>query len=181
MSKVQCFRCDKYGHYVKNCPTWKKGKQHASTANFDSKPPQRKSRNASMNDEEFLFISVLSSMVPTSNDIWLIDNGASKHMTGYREHLTDLAEKESHLHVVLGDDSRYTVKGVGSTSLQLDSGAPLHLSNVLFVPGMRRKLVSISSLENKGYKVSFYDGKVLAWNKNSCMDFAQVIGVREEK
>jgi hypothetical protein len=24
MSKVQCFRCDKYGHYAKNCPTWKK-------------------------------------------------------------------------------------------------------------------------------------------------------------
>jgi hypothetical protein len=24
MSKIQCFRCDKYGHYVKNCPTLKK-------------------------------------------------------------------------------------------------------------------------------------------------------------
>jgi hypothetical protein len=42
MSKIQCFRYDKYGHYVKNCPTLKKGKQHASTTNVDSKPPQRK-------------------------------------------------------------------------------------------------------------------------------------------
>jgi hypothetical protein len=82
MSKVQCFRCDKYGHYAKNCPTWKKGKQHASTANVDLEPPQRKSRNASMNDEELFFISSLSNMVPTSNDVWLIDSGGYRHMTG---------------------------------------------------------------------------------------------------
>lgn len=70
-------------------------------------------------------------MVPTSNDIWLIDSDASRHMTGYREHLTELVEKESCFHVVLGDDARYTMKGVGSTSLQLDSGTPLYLSDVL--------------------------------------------------
>ena len=105
-----------------------------------------------MSDEEF-FISILSSMVPTCNDIWLIDSGASRHMTGYREHLTDLVEKESCLHVVLGDDERYTMKGVGSTSLQLDSSTPLHLSDVLFVPRMRRNLVSISSLEKKATRL----------------------------
>jgi hypothetical protein len=181
MSKVQCFRCDKYGHYVKKFPTWKKGKKYASISNVDLEPPYRKSRNARMNDEEFLFISSLSSMVPTSNYVWLIDSGASIHMTRYREHLIYLVEKESCLHVVLGDDARYTMKGVGSTYLQLDSGTPLHLSDVLFVPGMRRNLVSILSLENKGYKVSFSDGKVLAWNKNSSMDSSQVIGVREDR
>ena len=85
------------------------------------------------------------------------------------------------MHVVLGDDVRYTVKRVGSTSLQLDSSTPLHLSDVLFVPGMRRNLVSISSLEYKGYKVAFSDGKFLAWNKNSSINSAQVIGVREER
>jgi hypothetical protein len=130
-----------------------------------------------MNDEEFFFISSLSSMVPTSNDVWLIDSGASRHMTGYREHLTDLVEKESCLHVVLGDDARYTMKGVGSTSLQLDSSIPLHLSNVLFVPRMRRNLAFISSLEKKGYKVAFSDGKFIAWNMNSSMDSTRVIGV----
>jgi hypothetical protein len=94
-------------------------------------------------------------MVPTNSDIWLIDGGASKHMTGYIEHLTDLVEKESHLHVVLGDNVRYIVKGVGSSSFQLDFDIPLQLSEVLYVPGMKRNLVSISSLEDKGYKVIF--------------------------
>jgi hypothetical protein len=102
-------------------------------------------------------------------------------MIGYREHLTDLVEKEPHLCVVLGDDASYIVKGVGSSSLQLNSGTPLHLSDVLFVPGMRMNLVSISTLENKGYKVAFFDGMFLAWNKNSSMEYARVIDVREDR
>ena len=92
-------------------------------------------------------------------------------MTGYREHLTELVEKESHLHVVLGDNARYIVKGVG-TSFQLDSDILLQLSEVLYVPGMKRNLVSVSALEDKGYKVTFSERKVLAWHKNSRMNSA---------
>jgi hypothetical protein len=77
----------------------------------DREPPQKKSRKASKDDEEFFFISALSGTIPTSSDIWLINSGASRHMTGYREHLTNLVEKDSQLHVVLGDDASYTVKG----------------------------------------------------------------------
>jgi hypothetical protein len=36
ISSIQCFRCDKYGHIARDCPTRKKGRQHASTANVDS-------------------------------------------------------------------------------------------------------------------------------------------------
>jgi hypothetical protein len=71
------------------------------------------------------------------------------------------------------------VKGFGTSTLQLDSDIPIQLSDVLYVLGMKRNLVSIFSLEDKGYKVTFYEGKFLAWHKNSHMDYAQVIGVRE--
>ena len=36
--------------------------------------------------------------------------------TGYWISLTDLSAKDSSIHVELGDDARYAVKGVGSTS-----------------------------------------------------------------
>ena len=42
-------------------------------------------------------------------------------MSGYRGHLTDLVEKETNLHVVLGDDARYSMKGVRTSIVQLDS------------------------------------------------------------
>jgi hypothetical protein len=128
ISKIQCFRCDKYRHIARNCPNRKKGRQHASTIDVDSKPPQR---DEDIKDEVFFFISSLLGTIPTDSDIWLIDNGASRHMTGYREHLTDLVEKEYCLQVVLGDNVRYNVKGIGSSSFQLDSDIPLQLSEVL--------------------------------------------------
>ena len=57
----------------------------------------------------------------------------------------------------------------------------LHLSDVLYVPSMKKNHVSISALEDKGCKVAFSDGKVLAWHKNSSMDATKEIGVREER
>ena len=43
-----------------------------------------------------------------------------------------------------------------------------------------RNLVSISALEDKGYRVTFADGNVLAWHKNSSTNTTKVIGVREK-
>jgi hypothetical protein len=91
-------------------------------------------------------------------------------MTGYKEHLIDLAEKDSRLHVVLGDNARYIVKGVGNSTFQLDSNIPLQLSEVLYVPGMKRNHAYVSTLDDKGYKVTLSKGKFIAWHKKSHMD-----------
>jgi hypothetical protein len=40
-SKIQCFRCDQYGHFARNCPTRKRGRQYASTVDTDPDPPRR--------------------------------------------------------------------------------------------------------------------------------------------
>jgi hypothetical protein len=57
ISKIQCFRCDKYGHIARNYPTKKKGRQHASTIDVDLEPHQR---DEDIKDEAFFFISQLS-------------------------------------------------------------------------------------------------------------------------
>jgi hypothetical protein len=139
----------------------------------------RLQRDEDIKEEAFLFISTFSGMVPTNDDTWLIDSGASRHMTGFRDHLTNIVEKDTNVHVVLGDDARYNVKGVGTSTFQLDFDMHLHLSEVLYVPGMKRNLVSISALEDKGYKVTFSEGKFLACHKDSHINSAKVIGVQE--
>jgi hypothetical protein len=128
---------------------------------------------------EDINILEISGMVPINDDTWLIDIGSSRHMTGFRDHLINLVDKETNLHVVLGDDARYIVKGVGTSTFQLDFDMHIQLSEVLYVPRMKRNLVLISALEDKGYKVTFYKGKFLAWHKDSHMNFSKVIGVRE--
>ena len=55
----------------------------------------------------------------------------------------------------------------------------MHLSDVLFIPRLKKNLLGISALEEKGFRASFVDGKVLMWLKNSNMNSASVLGVRE--
>jgi hypothetical protein len=79
------------------------------------------SRKTRPQRNEDINILTLSCMVPTIDNTWLIDSGASRHVTSLRNHLTHFFEKETHLHVVLGDDARYNVRGVGNSTFQLDS------------------------------------------------------------
>ena len=81
-------------------------------------------------------------------------------MTGYGDHLADMVQREFQEKVVLGDDARYAVKGVGVTSFQLDSVKALRMRDVLLVPGMTSNLVAVSSLEDEGYDVIFSRGRV---------------------
>ena len=59
--------------------------------------------------------------------------------------------------------------GFGNCNIQIKSGISLQLFKVLYVLGIKRNLLSISALEDKGYKIAFMDGKVFAWTKNSTM------------
>jgi hypothetical protein len=45
------------------------------------------SRKTRPHGDEDINISALLGMVPTNDYTWLIDSGASRHMTGIRDHL----------------------------------------------------------------------------------------------
>lgn len=83
------------------------------------------------------------------------------------------------MHIELGDGATYAIQGVGSTSFQLDSGIVLHIEEILFVPGLKKNLLFISTLEDKGFRVIFMDGKALLWPKDGDMSSTVMIGVRE--
>jgi hypothetical protein len=113
------------------------------------------------------------------DDMWIIDSGASRHMTVDQVRLSNLIEKKKSYKVELGDKSTYPVEGFGQASIKLKIGNNVHLSNVLYVPGLEKNLVSISFLEDKGNIIAFVDGKVLSWHKDSSIENARVIGTRE--
>ena len=50
----------------------------------------------------------------------------------------------------LGDDYQYPVKGSGESSYNLNSGKSMTMKEVLFVPGLKNNLLSISALDAKG-------------------------------
>jgi hypothetical protein len=180
-SKIKYFSCDKLGHFARDC--WykkknpRKGKHHASTAADDeSKRNQKSPSNERENRKEYYLVFALSSTVITGPKTWLVDSGSSKHMTGYKEILSDFKKKSFAEEVELGDDKCYKIEGVGSISFRLESGAMLHVDEVLYVPGLRKNQLSVATLEDKGYWVIFKDGKALLWAKGSHLSIAEPIG-----
>ena len=91
-----------------------KKKHHAHVVEDDE--PVRKIERREDSDDEYVCIATLTGSVNYGNNTWLIDSGATKHMTGYKESLSDLVIKESPHKVRLGDDSLCSIKGKRSTS-----------------------------------------------------------------
>ena len=95
---------------------------------------------------------------------------------GFKESFVKLSELESPHEVKLGDDYQYPIKGSGESSYKLDSGKSIKMKDVLFVPGLKKNLLSISTLDVKGMRVAFVNGQVLMWPKGKSFDDAVVIG-----
>jgi hypothetical protein len=53
------------------------------------------------------------------------------------------------------------VEAVGSIVLHLQSGFKLHLNNVLYVPSLKRNLISVQLLDIDGFSCNFGDMKCL--------------------
>jgi hypothetical protein len=117
--------------------------------------------------------------VSPGEDTWLIDSGVSKHMTGQRDILSSLTEKNFPQILTLGDDYQYPIKGVGESTYKLDSRTLMKMKDVLYVPSLTKNLLSISPLDKKGFRVAFIDGEVLIWPKGKTIEDAIVIGTEE--
>jgi hypothetical protein len=85
-SKVQCYGCREFGHIKSRCPNIK-GKHKATIAEIDE-PSTKRLRKSHSSNSKFLLLSALSGTLHSSKDTWLIDSGASRHMTGYGDHLS---------------------------------------------------------------------------------------------
>ena len=115
-----------------------------------------------------------------SNDAWYIDNGTSCHMTGVYEIFTSLAERDMRLDIELGDNTNYNAAGLGTIAFRKGLDDLLEVKDVLYVPGLKKNLLSISQIEDKGMVVTFVGGRVLIYPRGASSDCTKVIGVRQE-
>ena len=80
-------------------------------------------------------------------------------MTEFKESFVKLSKRESPHKVKLGDDYQYPIKGSGESSYKLDSGKSMKMKDVLFVPRLKKNILSILALDAKGMRVAFVYGQ----------------------
>lgn len=92
------------------------------------------------------------------------------------ECFTKLEEKMLDFYIELGVNAKYHATSVGMIKFQRDSGKPLLVEDMLYVHGMTKNLISISTLEEKGYIMTFEGGKLYIHPNNFKLE--KVIGFK---
>lgn len=146
-SKIECFRCHKYGHFRSECRAYL-NRDRGERSNFVEKEET---------EEEISLLMVCHSKENTHKNMWYLDTGCSNHMCGDRSVFSELDES-FHNTVKFGDNSTVPVEGKGKVSIQTNSNSIRTISDVLFVPTLKTNLLSVGQLQEKGYEIIIKDG-----------------------
>ena len=87
-----------------------------------------------------------------SLNFWWIDIGASIHVTNSLQGFKNKRRpNDGEVVVYLGNGEKALVEFIGVVNLPLASGGVLVLDNVVYVPSLRRSLISVSKLDSSGF------------------------------
>ena len=153
---VRCYGCGELGHIRRFCRTSKKGvdQTHGHKA---------KTAEGSHSDTDGAFAASVGSLQSSHSAQWLVDSGASSHMTRQKELLVDYIEFENPEKVALGDGKTVEATGIGNVPLQMlfkeSNPKRAVLYSVLYVPKLACNLFSVRAAAAKGNSVKFGSSK----------------------
>jgi len=106
---------------------------------------------------------VYSVMARAGPEEWILDSGASAHMTGIKSLLKDYKEVAMTTVTVANGDI-LPAKGVGNISFKTEHGY-VTFTGVLHVPGLDRNLISVPQLTSKGLAIRMLKDKCVISGK----------------
>ncbi|KAG8492966.1 hypothetical protein CXB51_010297 [Gossypium anomalum] len=113
-------------------------------------------------DGKLLVTSVNDSKV---SEEWILDSGCTFHMSPNRDWFTTY-EIVSECVVLMGNNASCKIASVGTIKVKMFDGVVRTLSDVRHVPELKRILISLSTLDTKGYRYTAESG-VLKISKGS--------------
>lgn len=105
---------------------------------------------------------------------WWVDSGERSHVCKDLYWFKDFQPIEDGSVVKMGNVATEPIKGIGSVLLTFTSGKCLCLNNVLYVPGIRKNLVSEIVLNNCGYKQVLESDKYILSRHGSFIGFGYI-------
>ena len=138
-----CYNCGGMGHKASVC---KKPKKELNMV------------EAISNDVSNMHLTAVVSevnLVGANPKEWWIDTGATKHVCSDKAMFSVFKEVEDGDKVFMGNSATSEIKGQGNVVLKMTSGKELTLQDVLYVPDIRKNLVSGSLLNKHGFRLVF--------------------------
>ncbi|KAK2420730.1 hypothetical protein QL285_031434 [Trifolium repens] len=145
MKEVQCYCCNKFGHYARNCPE-----------NEDSDKDEAQYADEGGSDSDDSLLMAITNSDADKSNVWYFDSGCSSHMTGNRSILIDFDECLN-TKVKLANNESIMAEGIGNVRVQMSNGKKAVIEKVLYVPGIQCNLLSVGKLVSKGFKVVIED------------------------
>lgn len=128
-------------------------KQWKEKKGFNGNGDYKKKANVIEQSKEFLF-----NIVTTKNNGWIVDSGATSHVTNDKRLLemlkTDMSKK-----VYMANGNKVCVKGKGTCKFKMmnSSGdvSDAKLTNILFPPQITGNMIPVSKLTDNGFELHF--------------------------
>jgi hypothetical protein len=95
---------------------------------------------------------------------WVLDNGASNHMTSMRGVFAEL-ENNIHGTVRFGDGSVVEIEGIDTVLFACKDGEQRSLTGVYLIPKLTTNIVSSGQLDEIGYEVMICRGVMRLWDE----------------
>ncbi|GJS07958.1 hypothetical protein Tco_0364754 [Tanacetum coccineum] len=149
--KLKCFICHSKGHLKRGYPKKK-------SSGFVKKSKHDQDYDSSDDEGNTYYEEALMVVGNDEMTELVMDSGGSYHMTHKRDFLYDFKVVDGGS-IRLGDNSTCTIKGTGKVNIQLHNGSRFILEDVMYVPGLRRSLISLGTLKKEGYTVKMQMGR----------------------
>ena len=151
---VRCYNCGGTGHFKNQCRKPKRTNGQASQQARD-----KAHRPRAHIAEAFMMMGQMHAYEDDYEyDIFIIDSGATDHLVKSKDWYETFSESCDTREVRLGSSDKLPVRGTGDARLTVMANegiVDIDLKNVLYVPGLRKNLLSISKLTANGFKINF--------------------------
>ncbi|PHT96941.1 hypothetical protein BC332_34135 [Capsicum chinense] len=148
--KEKCFNCGKISHKSTDCRASKKGKKKGQANMIES--------NKEYDDLCAMFMEC--NLVGNPHELWM-DSGATRHICTNKELFSSFAPAQAEEMLYMANSVTAKVEGTGKIFLKMTSGKVLTLNNVLYVLELRRNLISVSVLDQNGFKCVTVSEKIV--------------------
>ncbi|MCO5586427.1 hypothetical protein L7F22_040367 [Adiantum nelumboides] len=158
-----CGYCGRPGHVERECRTKRREQQRnnrPSRAHFqqvdEPAPIQYGMESLQLFSSHIHSDDALipHSIVATSE--WLLDTGATHHMTPDRHWLSKYTPLSQHVKVYLGDNHSLIAVGLGNMKVVLPSGTSIIIHYIYHIPGLNRNILSITAATSTGSSIEFF-------------------------